>query len=91
MYTKLKILYFCLQVTSHKKLGQSKDEFLQMNGPQIATAKHVIVVLTEAASQSPFVFHEVLFADWLGKTLVTAMFKSSWDKLKSPLKAILGK
>ncbi|XP_072045450.1 uncharacterized protein [Amphiura filiformis] len=79
-----------LQVTSHTKLGQSKDEFLQINGPQIAAAKHVIIVLTAGACQSPFVFQEVLFADWLGKTLVTAMFKSCWDKLKASLKAILG-
>ncbi|XP_077869886.1 uncharacterized protein LOC100370582 isoform X2 [Saccoglossus kowalevskii] len=79
-----------LQVLSHEKLGQSKDEFLQVNGPHVATAKHVIVVLTEAAASSPFVFHEVLFADWLGKTLVTAMFKNVWPKLRPSVKAVLG-
>jgi len=72
------------------KLGKSKEEFLQINGPLMATATHVIVVLTEAATLSPFVFHEVLFADWLGKKLVTAMFKNVWHGLRPSLKAVLG-
>ncbi|XP_070556789.1 uncharacterized protein [Ptychodera flava] len=79
-----------LQVLSHEKLGQSKDEFLQVNGPHVATAKHIVVVMTEAAASSPFVFHEVLFADWLGKTIVTAMFKNVWPKLRPSIKAVLG-
>ncbi|XP_077991406.1 uncharacterized protein LOC144445654 [Glandiceps talaboti] len=79
-----------LQVLSHEKLGQSKDEFLQVNGPHVATAKHIIVVMTDASASSPFVFHEVLFADWLGKTLVTAMFKNVWSKLRPSVKAVLG-
>lgn len=73
------------------KLGKSKEEFLQINGPQVAMATQVIVLLTEAATGSPFVFHEVLFADWLGKKLVTAMFKNTWTNLRSSLKAVLGK
>ncbi|XP_033645107.1 uncharacterized protein LOC117304656 [Asterias rubens] len=79
-----------LQVTAHEKLGQSKDEFLSINGPLIASAKHVIVVLTDAATSSPFIFHEVLFADWLGKSLVTVMFKNVWKKMRPSLKSVLG-
>lgn len=81
-----------LQVIHHDslKLGKSKEEFLQINGPHMATATHVIVILTDAATLSPFVFHEVLFADWLGKRIVTAMFKNVWPGLRPSLKAILG-
>lgn len=79
-----------LLVLSHEKLGQSRDEFLQLNGSHIATCKNVVVLLTEAASSSPFVFHEVLFADWLGKSVVCLMFKNVWPKLRPALKAILG-
>lgn len=53
-------------------------------------ATQVIVLLTEAATGSPFVFHEVLFADWLGKKLVSAMFKNVWSMLRASLKAVLG-
>jgi hypothetical protein len=53
-------------------------------------ATQVIVLLTEAATGSPFVFHEVLFADWLGKKLVSAMFKNVWMNLRASLKAVLG-
>lgn len=81
-----------LQVIHHDsvKLGRSKEEFLQINGPQVAMATQVIVLLTEAATGSPFVFHEVLFADWLGKKLVSAMFKNVWSTLRASLKAVLG-
>ena len=72
------------------RLGRSKEEFLEINGPQMATATHVIVLMSDAAATSPFVFHEVLFADWLGKKLVTAMFKNVWHSLRSSLKAVLG-
>lgn len=88
--TKLHVLIF--QVIHHDsvKLGRSKEEFLQINGPQVAMATQVIVLLTEAATGSPFVFHEVLFADWLGKKLVSAMFKNVWSTLRASLKAVLG-
>ncbi|XP_071510154.1 uncharacterized protein [Diadema antillarum] len=79
-----------LAVSSHEKLGSSRDEFLQINGPHVAAAKHILILMTDAASVSPFVFHEILFADWLGKTLVTAMFKNSWEKLRPSLKAVIG-
>jgi hypothetical protein len=81
-----------LQVIHHDslKLGHSKDEFLQINGPHIATATHVIILMTEASAKSPFVFHELLFADWLGKKLVTIMFKNMWPSLRTALKAVLG-
>ncbi|KAL8577416.1 hypothetical protein ACOMHN_021596 [Nucella lapillus] len=72
------------------KLGRSKEEFLQINGPQIATATHVVVLMTDAMMSSPFIFHEVLFGDWLGKKLVTAMFKNVWGALRFSLKAVLG-
>jgi len=74
---------------SHK-LGRSKEEFLEINGPQMALATHVVVVVTEAAAGSPFVFHEVLFADWLGKKLVSAVFKNIWPSLRPSLRAVLG-
>ena len=74
----------------HQKLGQSKEEFLQLNGPQMATASFVLMVMTDAAVASPFVFHEVLFADWLGKKLVTAMFRNTWSTLRVSMKAVLG-
>ncbi|XP_033125787.1 uncharacterized protein LOC117123861 [Anneissia japonica] len=79
-----------LQVLTHEKLGQSKEEFLHINGPLMAQAKNIIVLLTEASISSPFVFHEVLFADWLGKTLVTVMLKNVWSKMRPSLKAVLG-
>ncbi|KAK3089860.1 hypothetical protein FSP39_007155 [Pinctada imbricata] len=81
-----------LQVIHHDslKLGRSKEEFLAINGPSIAQATQVIVLLTEASTGSPFVFHEVLFADWLGKKLVSAMFKNVWNILRASIKAVLG-
>ena len=84
------MIFFSAQVSCHEKLGQSKEEFLAINGPIIATAKHVIILLTEGATVSPFVFHEVLFADWLGKSLVTVMFKNVWQKIRPSLKAVIG-
>ncbi|KAK7485320.1 hypothetical protein BaRGS_00023419 [Batillaria attramentaria] len=81
-----------LQVIHHDsmKLGRSKEEFLQINGPHIATATHVVVLMTDALTSSPFIFHEVLFADWLGKKIVTAMFKNVWTNMRYSLKAVLG-
>ena len=75
----------------HTKLGQSKEEFLELNGAQIALAAHVLILLTDAATESPFVFHEILFCDWLGKKVITAMFKNVWSTLRPTLKAVLGK
>ncbi|KAH3695774.1 uncharacterized protein LOC127862224 isoform X2 [Dreissena polymorpha] len=81
-----------LQVIHHDshKLGRSKEDFLEINGPQMATAAHVIVLVTEAAAASPFVFHEILFADWLGKKLVSVVFKNIWIHMRPTLKAVLG-
>ncbi|XP_059153190.1 uncharacterized protein LOC131938958 isoform X2 [Physella acuta] len=81
-----------LQVIHHNtnNLGRSKEEFLETNGPVLASASNVIVIVTEDASKSPFVFHEVLFADWLGKKIVTAMFKNVWNTLRPSLRAVLG-
>ena len=75
----------------HQKLGQSKEEFLRLNAAQMACAGHVLILLTEAATNSPFVFHELLFSDWLGKKIVTAMFKNTWTNLRPSLKAVLGR
>ncbi|KAI0210932.1 hypothetical protein LSAT2_004273, partial [Lamellibrachia satsuma] len=79
-----------LQVLHHQKLGQSKEEFLRLNAGQMACAGYVLILLTEAATNSPFVFHELLFSDWLGKKIVTAMFKNTWTSLRPSLKAVLG-
>lgn len=89
---KLDLRKKSLQVIHHDsmRLGRSKEEFLEINGPQMATATHVIVLMSDAACTSPFVFHEVLFADWLGKKIVTAMFKNVWHNLRPSLKAVLG-
>ncbi|XP_039258040.2 uncharacterized protein LOC120334601 [Styela clava] len=80
------------KVITHGKLGQSRSEFLKLNGGLLAQCNHVICILTESAAASPFVFHEVLFSSWLGggRTIATAAFKNVWDKLKNPLKAALG-
>ena len=83
-------IFFQLIHHDSMRLGRSKEEFLEINGPQMATATHVIVLLSDAAATSPFVFHEVLFADWLGKKIVTAMFKNSWYNLRPSMKAVLG-
>ncbi|CAH1255351.1 Hypp1518 [Branchiostoma lanceolatum] len=79
-----------IQVDTHDKLGQSKEEFLQINAPRIAGCKNILVLLTEAAATSPFVFNEVVFAEWLNRTIVTALFKNMWCKLRPAMKAILG-
>ncbi|XP_074642986.1 uncharacterized protein LOC141900130 [Tubulanus polymorphus] len=79
-----------ISVFHHQNLGQSKDEFLLQNGPTVATSTHILVLMTDAAVNSPFVFHEIMFADWLGKKLVTAMFRNTWDGLRPSLKAVLG-
>ena len=57
----------------------------------MAQATFVLVVMTTAAAASPFVFHEVLFADWLGKKIVIAMFNNTWSNLRVSLRAVLGK
>ena len=86
-------IIFSLQVIHHDtlKLGRSKEEFLQINGAHLATASHIVVLLTDAAAASPFIFHELLFADWLGKKLVTAMFRNIWPGMRAALKAVLGR
>ena len=82
-----------LQVLVHDKLGQSKEEFLQLNGQLLAKCAYVICLMTDGAAVSPFLFHEVLFYSWMGgnRSIVTLLFKNVWSKLKTPMKAILGK
>ncbi|XP_067936086.1 uncharacterized protein [Watersipora subatra] len=79
-----------LQVIHHQKLGQSKEEFLHLNGPFMASCNYVLLVLTEHATSSPFVFHEMLFADWLGKKIIVALFKNDWLNLRPSMKAVIG-
>ena len=74
----------------HERLGQSREEFLQLNSAHLATSSHVIILLSTAAASSLFVYNEVLFADWLGKPFVVAMAANSWDKLRPNMQAILG-
>ena len=61
-----------------------------MNGPFMATCTYVLLVLTEHVTNSPFAFHEVLFADWLGKKIIVSMFKNDWRNLRPSMKAIIG-
>lgn len=81
---------FFVQVFKHERLGQSKEEFLQLNSAHLAACSHVIILLSTAAATSLFVYNEVLFADWLGKPFVVAMAANSWDKLRPNMQAILG-
>ena len=75
----------------HAKLGGSKEEFLKANAPLLTTCSTGLVLLTDSSVHSPFIFQEVLFADWLGKKLLTAVFSNMWPGLKPSLKAVLGK
>jgi len=86
------IMSLFLQVLVHDKLGQSKEEFLQLNGQLLAKCSYVICLMTDGAAVSPFLFHEVLFYSWMGgnRSIVTLLFKNVWNKLKTPMKAILG-
>ena len=74
----------------HEGLGQSKEEFLQLNAPHIAACSHMIVLLSTTAASSLFVYNEVMFADWLRKAFVVVMVTNSWDKLRPAMQAILG-
>ena len=75
----------------HERLGQSREEFLQLNSAHLAASSHAIILLSNAAATSLFVYNEVLFADWLGKPFVVAMAANSWDKLRPNMQAILGR
>lgn len=85
------IYIWLFQVIHHQKLGQSKEEFLRFNGPFMATCNYVLLVLTEHATKSPFVFHEMLFADWLGKKIIVALFKNDWLNLRPSMRAVIGR
>ena len=56
----------------------------------MSSATHLLVLLTDSVTSSPFIHNEVLFGDWLGKKIVTAMFKNCWSSLRPSLKAVLG-
>ena len=78
------------QVFKHERLGQSRDEFLELNAPRLSICSHAIVILSDTASSSLFVYNEVLLADWLGKSFVVVMVTNSWDNLRPNMQAILG-
>lgn len=50
----------------------------------------MIVLLSNSAATSLFVYNEVLFADWLGKPFVVVMAANAWEKLRPNMQAILG-
>ncbi|XP_043921818.1 uncharacterized protein LOC122797090 [Protopterus annectens] len=79
-----------LQVLTWEKLGQSKEEFLKTNSPLIASAAKVLLILTETAAGSTFVYHQILFSEWLGKTILIAVFRNPWPLLRTALRAMLG-
>lgn len=79
-----------IKVLHHNKLGQSKEEFLRLNATGLSTAANVLLLLTENSLTSPFVFHEVMFASWLNKRIMTLLFKNGWYKLRPSLRAVLG-
>ncbi|XP_072324730.1 uncharacterized protein [Scyliorhinus torazame] len=64
-------------------------EFLRITAPKIATAKKIVVLLTEEAAVSPFVYHQVLFSEWLGRPIATAMFRNMWKRFRPSLRVIL--
>lgn len=78
------------QVFKHERLGQSRDEFLELNAPRLSICSHAIVILSDTAASSLFVYNEVLLADWLGKSFVVVMVTNSWDNLRPNMQAILG-
>lgn len=80
-----------LKVLHHNKLGQSKEEFLRFSATGLSTAAHVLLLLTENSLTSPYVFHEVMFACWLNKRIMTLLYKNGWYKLRPALRAVLGK
>ncbi|XP_069074997.1 uncharacterized protein [Pleurodeles waltl] len=78
------------QVLTCTKLGKSKEEFLQSAGPLIGSAKKIVVLLSESTDGSPFVYHLVIFCEWMRKLPIITMFNNCWQKLRPTLKAILG-
>lgn len=50
----------------------------------------MIILLSNSAATSLFVYNEVLFADWLGKPFVVVMAANAWEKLRPNMQAILG-
>ena len=82
-------LFIILQVLSHTKLGQSKDEFLRLNAHDIASSSHAIFLFTSKGCCSPFTFYEVVFSIWLGKPLIVAVFENCFDTTRRTLSAIL--
>ncbi|EDO28203.1 predicted protein [Nematostella vectensis] len=80
----------CPKVAMHKRLGQSKEDFLKLNGPDLGASSSVVVLMSEASATSVFVYSELLFADWLNKPFIVAMAKNSWGAMRPSVQAILG-
>ena len=74
---------------THKRLGQSKDEFLRLNACNIASSSYVVLLLTNAGCCSPFVLYEAVFSIWLGKPLIVAVFENCFDNAKQALLVML--
>jgi len=78
-----------LKVFSHKSLGRSKEEFLRHNAHNIASSSHVIFLFTRKGGCSPFAFYQLLFAIWLGKSLIVAVFESCTDTARPAICTML--
>ena len=74
---------------AHERLGQSRQEFLQLNSAALFASGHAVLLLTAGSATSLFVYNELLFADWLGKPILVALMENSWDKLRPCLRATL--
>lgn len=46
--------------------------------------------MTSESAKSLFVYNELLFASWLGKPIVVAMTKNSWNTMRLNMQALLG-
>lgn len=81
------------QVHWHQSFGSSEEISLQSksNARYLAEAAMVIFVMTSSTEKSNFIFRELSFVAWLGKPIITAVFRNSWKTSRHSLKAIIGK
>eukprot|EP00794_Sanderia_malayensis_P004776 gene4776-5403_t len=78
-----------IRVLSHNILGQSKEDFLRANASNLAASSHCILLLTEKACDSPFVFYEAVLSEWLKKPLIVAIFQFMPEKTRPGLSSLL--
>ena len=62
---------------------------MKANAHSIASSSRVIFLFTSRGANSPFAFYETVFAVWLGRPLIVAVFENCFDKMKLSLSAIL--